>query len=43
MYEISPLPLPFEVETKGGFLVKYKMGKSNFYINQPLFDIFTNP
>lgn len=28
--------------TKDGFLVKYKIGKSNFYINQPLFDLFAN-
>lgn len=27
---------------KGGFLVKYKIGASNFYINQPLFDLFVN-
>lgn len=25
---------------EGGFLMKYKIGKSNFYINQPLFDLF---
>lgn len=26
--------------TESGFLIKYKIGKSNFYINQPLFDLF---
>jgi Fic family protein len=27
---------------EGGFLVKYKIGASNFYINHALFDIFVN-
>jgi len=26
---------------KAGFLIKYQIGKNNFYINQPLFDLFT--
>ncbi|TAF67379.1 MAG: Fic family protein [Cytophagales bacterium] len=28
--------------TEGGFLIKYKISTSNFYINQPLFDLFVN-
>lgn len=28
--------------TDGGLLVKYRIGKSNFYINQPLFDLLSN-
>ncbi len=26
----------------GGFLVKHQIGKTNYYINQPLFDLFAN-